>query len=55
MRTKAYPEHLYIRAAEGTRAEARKLAKRLKCTPTEAMRQALYMGMSALRLKIRAK
>jgi len=52
MRTLIFPDLVYVRAPEGTKAQARRLAKRLKTTQAEILRRALDTGLEAMKRKI---
>ncbi len=49
MRPMIFPDVVYFRAPEGTKSKARTLAKRLRTSQSEVLRQALYSGMEALK------
>ncbi len=55
MRPQLFPDLVYVRAPEGTKSAAKALAKRLRTSQAEVLRQALFAGLEALRRKIRAK
>ncbi len=49
MRPMIFPDVVYFRAPEGTKSAAKALAKRLRTSQAERLRQALFAGLEALK------
>ena len=48
MRPLIFPDIVYFRAPDGTKSKARKLAKRLRTSQAEILRQSIHAGLSFL-------